>query len=1404
MSEPLRVLVVEDIEDDAVLVLRALRTGGFAPEHRRVETPEAMTAAMEGGPWDIVISDYTMPKFSGLGALALLQKSGLDVPFIVVTGTIGEEEAVRCLHAGASDYLIKDRLERLPSAVERALAAAGERRRLRQAEAELQASEQRHRAILESALDAIVTMDAAGRIVEFSPAAERMFGYTRSEAVGRVMAELIIPPALREKHQRGMARYLAGGQPAVMGRQIEITALRRDGTEFPVELCIQRIDLAGAPFFTGFIRDITERKRAEEKLAASERFLHSLNEATPHWTYVFDLDVMCVTYVNRSILRDLNYPPEVQNATTRLDSFREFMADGEMPHLARMLDEWRVLPDGQIREDEYYLRHADGSTRSFAGREVVFARRPDGTVLQILGALSDITSQKRGEEALRASEERFRDLFEHSPDAIFVESHEGVVLDVNSAACQLHGVARDQLVGRHVLDLVPPAERESVAITFAQLATGDLTKAEGFSWTADSRAVPVEITSNQIVFAGQSAVLLHVRDITERKRVAQALDRERALLRTMIDLLPDYIYIKDIQSRFFLANSSVAHAMGVAGPENLIGKTDGDFFPPEVSAMFRSDEEDVLAGREIFNKEEPVLLPDGVSRFVLTTKVPLRDAAGNIVGLVGIGRDITQRKRAEAAVHSSQQMLKLILDTIPQGVFWKDRDSRYLGCNAVIVRHRGVENAEALMGKTDREFDSVTPEQAESFIQKDREVMAAGKMELGIIEQTTRADGSTRWLETNKVPLFDAAGNVIGVLGTWQDITARKVAEEAVQTSQRMLQLVLDNIPQGVFWKDRESRYLGCNALVARTFGIGNTEDIVGMTDFDFAALTAEQAEFFVRKDREVMDSGQPQLGIIERATFADGATHWLETNKVPLFDTAGNVIGVLGTWQDITERKETEETLQMMRFSVDRAGDSVFWISREGRVLYGNDAACAGRGYSREELLSLTIFDLNPDYDSGVWELRFEELKRRGTITLETRHRAKDGRIFPVEVSANYVFINGQEFNFATVRDLTERRKQERLALRSQRMESIGTLAGGIAHDLNNALAPILMSGELLRMEYPRESLMLGRIEASAQRAAEMVRQLLTFAKGAEGARISVQPVRLIKEMENLIKGSFPKNIHLTVKCDPKLPAVLGDATQLHQVLLNLCVNARDAMPRGGTLTLGAERIEMDEAFASSVPDARPGHYLSLRVCDTGEGIPPEILDRIFDPFFTTKDPDKGTGLGLSTVMGIVKGHGGFTQVYSQPGQGATFIAYLPVDAADSESEPASEPEEKFRGHGETILFVDDEAMVRNVARAVLQHLNFKPLIATDGADGLMQAAQHRTEIRAIITDLHMPRMDGVTFVGEVRLLLPDIPIVVASGRMEDDEAAALAKLGVTGRMDKPFTQAELAEALKNLLAPE
>ena len=553
---------------------------------------------------------------------------------------------------------------------------------------------------------------------------------------------------------------------------------------------------------------------------------------------------------------------------------------------------------------------------------------------------------------------------------------------------------------------------------------------------------------------------------------------------------------------------------------------------------------------------------------------------------------------------------------------------------------------------------------------------------------------------------------------------------------------------------------------------------------------------------------------VVGTFNFYSGEPGFFNAEELRLLDElALDISFALGVHEHERQRQRAEQNLRVSEERFRQVVENireVFWITDPAKrqMLYISPAyetvwgrTCA----SLYESPGTWLDAIHPDDRQRVLQAA-ETKQTRGEYDEIYRILRPDGVVrwirdhaFPIRNAAGEVHrIVG------VAEDITARKNAEHIAHRSQRLEAIGTLAGGVAHDLNNALAPIMMGVEMLKMEYPRESPTLDVFQACAKRGADLVRQLLSFAKGAEGEHVALQPARLVRDLEKMMKGSFPKNIQLVVQCDPKLPMILGDATQLDQVLLNLCVNARDAMPNGGTLTLEAERVKMDAAYASSIPDARPGNYVVLRVRDTGTGIPPEIIDRIFDPFFTTKAPDQGTGLGLSTVMGIVKGHGGFLQVYSQPGQGATFAAFLPADGAGSDTEHLAKPSPAFRGQEELILFVDDEAALRKVAQAVLRRLNFQVVTATDGQDGLVQLAQHRTEVRAIITDLHMPRMDGLLFVRSLRRMLPDLPILVASGRMDDVVADEFKTLGVTHRLDKPFTEAQLAAALKNLLAPE
>jgi len=333
----------------------------------------------------------------------------------------------------------------------------------------------------------------------------------------------------------------------------------------------------------------------------------------------------------------------------------------------------------------------------------------------------------------------------------------------------------------------------------------------------------------------------------------------------------------------------------------------------------------------------------------------------------------------------------------------------------------------------------------------------------------------------------------------------------------------------------------------------------------------------------------------------------------------------------------------------------------------------------------------------------------------------------------------------------------------------------------------------------------MLETVERSATHAAQMVRHLLSFAKGSEGQRSSINPRRLLEDMHKLIRGTFPKNIEARLVAPDVLPTVRGDATQLHQVLLNLCVNARDAMTQGGTLTLEGSVVSGAELphEGRAAPGGRPAQYVVLRIRDTGSGMSADTLARIFDPFFTTKGPESGTGLGLFTAAGIVKGHNGFIRVQSLPQAGSAFEIYLPAEPHPSGPVAAAPATSSFRGAGERILFVDDEREVCEIARAVLLRLNFNALIATDGASGLAQAIANRASLRAVVTDLHMPQMDGLELVRNLRRELPDVPIVVASGRMEAATEQQLRALGVRVILDKPFTEDLLRSALQRALTP-
>jgi nitrogen-specific signal transduction histidine kinase/ActR/RegA family two-component response regulator len=387
----------------------------------------------------------------------------------------------------------------------------------------------------------------------------------------------------------------------------------------------------------------------------------------------------------------------------------------------------------------------------------------------------------------------------------------------------------------------------------------------------------------------------------------------------------------------------------------------------------------------------------------------------------------------------------------------------------------------------------------------------------------------------------------------------------------------------------------------------------------------------------------------------------------------------------------------------------------------------------------------------------------------------------------------------------VTETKKLESQFLRAQRLEGIGTLASGIAHDLNNILSPILMSCGILRKEFEDEDTikMLSIIEGSAERGAGIVKQVLTFARGVEGERVLLQLKHLVSELAKVMAQTFPRNIDIQTHFPADLWPVMGDATQLHQVLLNLCVNARDAMPQGGSLRLGAENVDIDAHFASMNPGAQLGPHVVLRASDTGMGMSPETMEKIFDPFFTTKEVGKGTGLGLATVIGIIKSHGGFLTVQSEVGVGTTFSVFLPASQDAKSGDGLKEEEPIAGGEGQLVLVVDDEPPIREALVRTLTANGYRAYTAEDGSDALALYFQRRSEIDVVITDLAMGQMDGVTLVRSLRKLDPKVRVIVSSGHMQKENVVVLEGMGVKTFLDKPYSADKLLRALHTVLHP-
>lgn len=632
------------------------------------------------------------------------------------------------------------------------------------------------------------------------------------------------------------------------------------------------------------------------------------------------------------------------------------------------------------------------------------------------------------------------------------------------------------------------------------------------------------------------------------------------------------------------------------------------------------------------------------------------------------------------------------------------------------------------------------------------------------------------------------------------------LSETRLANSQRIARLgdwEHDLVHQHLLWSEEVYRILGLN----RQDCPPDSATFYSLVHPDDLAL--------VHRQKEIAATGLHCVDFEHRIIRPDGEVRHIHQIAEMVCDEQGRQIRETGTLQDVTERKRASETLRQSeeRFKlVARAVSDVVWDwNIPANTLWWSEDCLTVFGFAAHETepgFEAWSGRIHPDERARVVAALHHAIDSGAeSWSADYRFQRKDGcHVFVQDRCYILRAPSGQAIRMVGgMRDLTEQKKKEAQYLRAQRMESIGCLAGGIAHDLNNMLAPIMMSIDLLRLDPdqdPRRTRILDIIHRSSQRGAELVRQILAFARGLDDQRILIRLRPLLDDLEAIIGETFPRNIVITSHIASDLAPFMGDPTQLHQVLLNLAVNARDAMPHGGTLTLTARNITLDAPCAGMGPEGKAGAYVLLEVTDTGVGIAPAVRERMFEPFFTTKEADKGTGLGLATVLTIVKGHGGFLQIASEVGHGTTFKVYLPADVALGTAVSAHPFRTDVpRGHAELVLVVDDEFSVREITRQTLEAFGYRVITANDGAEAAALYACQPLQIGAVITDMMMPVVDGAATIRMILRINPDARIIAASGIAPGAPPVTGPGTGVHDFLPKPYTAETLLRLLRDVL---
>jgi PAS domain S-box-containing protein len=1091
-----------------------------------------------------------------------------------------------------------------------------------------------------------------------------------------------------------------------------------------------------------------------------------------------------IIYESPSVMRWMGYREEELIGKNVF----EFVHPVDVPRIRKILADGVTIPN-YMASFECRFRRSDGAWRLLEATGKNLLWHP--TVRGIVVNSRDITDRRQVEDELRHSEKRLRALIGSIDEIVFEFDADGTYLNVWTEHESLLARPKADLIGRRIPEILGEAQGQPfVEIIQRVLKTG---KPETVEY-------PLNVLGGPLWFLGHFSpipspdgsyrtVCMQARDITARKRVEES----RLRLAYALQSISECVSITDMEDNIIFVNQAFLRTYGYEEHE-LVGKNikivRSENNPTEITrqilpSTLKGGWKGQIMNRRKDGTEFPIQLSTGI----------IRDDDGKPVALVGVAEDISERKQAEDRLRNALSLLSATLESTADGILVVDTEGKATSFNRKFLELWRIPSDIATSRDDSKMLKFVLDQlkNPKGFLSRVNELYANPEAEGYDVLEFKDGRVFERYSQPQRV-----GGRVVGRVWSFRDVTARMKAEENYRH-------LFEESKDVVFISTPEGKFLDINAAGVELLGYASKEELVKV---DIAKDLYDSP-----KDREKYQQELAAKGFVKDYPLTikrkDGERLSVLETATPVRDESGRVIAYRGIIHDVTQQKRIQDALDLQRSYFQQLFENspaaIVVLDNEDRVMTANRSFQEIFQFSIDEARGKKINDLLvPPLLKEEGAQLSKIAQNRSVAQKQTKRLRKDGTLVDVAITGYPIVIENELVGvYGIYVDITGQKKLEDQLRQSQKLESIGTLAGGIAHDFNNILAMILGHVSLIdrHKDHPEKIAHSSKtITAAVERGTALVKQLLTFARKTETLLESVRVNEVIQELIKLLRETFPKTIDLVANLDPSVPSIVGDPNQIHQVLLNLSVNARDAMPMGGTLSFRTKVVRGDE-LRNRFLDATEQRYVSIDISDTGIGMDELTKSRIFEPFFTTKEFGRGTGLGLSVVYGILGAHRGLIDVESTLQAGTTFHLYLPISESRTEAVESQADIGDVQEGSETLLLVEDEDVIRELVKETLEQKGYRVLEANDGKSALELYASRQSEIDLILSDMGLPKISGYDLFLEIKSRNPAVKMVLASGYLEPEIKTEIIKSGVKDFIQKPFTPQVLLRSVRNVL---